>query len=71
MIRVLCIENDIGAAANFGGPVETRGKTFDIYAPQLEAWLTERDKWIKRSVTAVEVIEALPPNAVTVPEIPL
>ena len=58
MIRVLCVENDIGAAANVGGPAEVRGKTFDIAAPQLEAWLTDRDdKWIKRSVSAIEVIE--------------
>lgn len=59
MIRILCVECDIGTAANIGGAVETKGKSFDIECPELEAWLNglseSQRKWISRTVAAVEV----------------
>lgn len=61
VIRILCVECDIGTAVNIGGPVEQKGKSFDIDCPDLEAWLSRADmsdgakKWVSRSVAAVEV----------------
>jgi hypothetical protein len=75
MIRLIIRDTHYGAAANVGGDVETRLKTFDVELPaEIEAYLREftdeRDKllaenknrWWNREVIGVEV---LPNIAVT------
>lgn len=39
MIRIIVRIDDAGMAANVGGSVQTRYKTFDVDLPELEAFL--------------------------------
>ena len=41
MIRILVRVDDAGMAANVGGSVETKYKTFDVDLPELEKYLRE------------------------------
>ena len=55
MIRVIVRTDDATMAANVGGVVHSQFKTFDIEAPQLEAYLNERmSTYLQRQVTGVE-----------------
>jgi hypothetical protein len=59
MLRVIVRETNVGAAANVGGPVTTKVKTFDIDAPALEAHLREKlDEYISREAIGVEILNA-------------
>ena len=71
MIRIICTETDFGDAANIGGPVIVRHKTFDIDAPEVEEWLRfpaeelkrlraaypSNNIWISRFTHGVELID--------------
>ena len=72
MIRLIIRDTDYGAAANVGGYVETRFKTFDVELPaDVEAYLREftdeRDRllaekkniWWNREVIGVEVLRKI------------
>jgi len=66
-LRVVVRTDDAGMAANVGGSVLSEFKTFDIDAPELEAFLreyTDRSKtgtcYWHRQVIGAEVI-AIPP----------
>ena len=62
MLRIICCDVNCGAAANVGGPVHTAFKTFDVDAPEVEAFLLEfvgKGGYTERSVTGVEI---LPPD---------
>lgn len=55
MIRVVVQTNDAGMAANVGGSVHTTIRTFDIEAPELEAYLREpMGTYAHRQVLGVE-----------------
>lgn len=60
MIRIICQETNTGDAAIVGGPVHLSYKTFDVAAPELEAWLNqpeaERSIYIMREPHGVELI---------------
>jgi hypothetical protein len=60
MIRLIASETDAGQAANVGGPVSVRHKTFDIHIPELEAWINEplEKKWgyIERRFEGIEIL---------------
>jgi hypothetical protein len=56
MLRFICRETDIGAAANVGGPVHTTHKTFTDVA-ELEDWLKIETQWATRECLGVEVVE--------------
>lgn len=69
MIRLIIRDTDYGAAANVGGDVETRLKTFDVELPaEVEAYLREftderdrllaekKNRWWNREVIGVEVL---------------
>jgi hypothetical protein len=56
MIRLICFEADAGMAANVGGPVRITRKTFDIEAPEMEAWLREEGSYINRGFEGIEVL---------------
>ncbi len=64
MIRIVIQETDFGNAANIGGPVETRIKTFDVELPEVEKHLHAAEKakeekrqcWFSRQVIGVEVL---------------
>lgn len=63
MIRIVCTEFDYAAHAHIEGakPI-TRYRTFDIEAPELEAWLVaekgtrERPGYVDRYINGVEVL---------------
>ncbi len=58
MIRVVVKTDGAGMAANVGGSVYERIKSFDIYAPFLEEYLREKlGGYSHRQVVGVEVIE--------------
>jgi len=57
MIRIICADTDYSSAANVGGPVDTRHRTFDIDAPEVEAFLKGSGKWNSRSFVGIEVVE--------------
>lgn len=69
MLRIIVRTVDYGRAANIGGsPVETL-KTFDVSAPEVEAFMEEyradikkeqehkRQIWWDRSIAGVEVLD--------------
>lgn len=60
MIRIICQETNTGDAAHVGGPVHLSYKTFDVDAPELEAWLhqpeAERSIYCMREPHGVEVL---------------
>lgn len=61
MIRVIVTTVNAGAAANVGGPVHVQHKTFDVSAPALEAFMSEKlGSYTERSIAGVEVIEGDP-----------
>lgn len=59
MIRVIVTIADAGMAANVGGPVEVSARTFDVSAPELEAFLRvpPHEKYTSRFVSGVEILE--------------
>ncbi len=59
MIRIVCIENDFGAAANAGGPAEISHKTFDCECQKLEEWLKKAQDltYCNRSIVGCEILE--------------
>jgi hypothetical protein len=54
MLRIIAEESDIGAAANVGGPVIVRHKTFDVNAPEVERYLSLKQQWATRQIIGVE-----------------
>jgi hypothetical protein len=58
MLRLIVQIVDTGAAANIGGPVETRYRTFDVDLPEVEAELRKADNWTTRHVVGAEVLAA-------------
>jgi hypothetical protein len=58
-LRIILQGVNYGAAANVGGPVFTEFKTFDIEAPEIEAWLSETIPYGHRQVAGAEVVAAL------------
>lgn len=73
MLRIICVENDYGAAANIGGPVDISHKTFDVECAAVEEWLQARrlpkgspgPSYANRSIAGVEVLP--PAEATAVP----
>lgn len=61
MLRIVVQTDDASMAANVGGKVETKFRTFDIDAPELEAFLREPEgkKWqfTQRQAVGIEVID--------------
>lgn len=56
-IRIIVTTTDAGAAAHVGGPVHITHKTFDIEAPELEAFMAEQKRSFEyRCITGVEVL---------------
>jgi hypothetical protein len=56
-IRIIVREVETGAACNVGGPVNVSHKTFDIDAPQLEAYLRVAQSYTTREVVGCELLE--------------
>ena len=56
MIRIIVQESCFAMAANVGGPVQVKCKTFDVDFPELEAFLTSEQKYAERQVLGVEVV---------------
>ena len=59
-LRIIVRQTDCGDAANVGGDVHTSFRTFDIKAPEVEAWLCQHEQvkgpnYITRQVVGVEV----------------
>ena len=59
MIRIVVTVACAGMAANVGGPVEIKMRTFDIDNPELETLLRigERDSYSTAHVSGAEVID--------------
>ncbi len=58
MIRLITRMVDIGAAANVGGPVDSRFKTFDVLIPELEQYLKKNNcQYVSCEVIGVEVVD--------------
>jgi len=56
VIRIVCCEADVGVAANLGGSVQFRYKTFDVELPQVEDWLRGQGaRYVERTVSGIEV----------------
>ncbi len=57
MLRIIITTTDCGAAANVGGPVIVRHKTFDVPAPEVEAFLNAQKKgtYVDSFISGVEV----------------
>lgn len=58
MLRLIVQIVDIGDAANVGGPVQTRYRTFDVDLPEVEAELRTDYKWATRSLVGAELLNA-------------
>ena len=63
MIRITVVTTDACRAANVGGPVEVSYRSFDSEAPELEAFMAERDGWsanvksmCDRTIVGVELL---------------
>ena len=57
MIRLVMRQDDMCHAANAGGPVVTEYKTFDVIAPEVEAWLTgEGNSYTQRQFVGIELL---------------
>jgi len=60
MIRVICSETDAGLAANVGGPVTVKCKTFDYNLEEVETWLSQANQpdftYIERRFVGIEII---------------
>jgi hypothetical protein len=61
-LRIIVCDVDSGYACNVGGPVAVNYRTFDIDAPEVEAFLREpsEKKWSysQRTISGVEVLAA-------------
>ena len=68
MIRYICREDDIGAAANVGGPVQSTYHTFTDVAA-VERWISMLDldsgarRWLTRTIIACEVVPEMDKEA--------
>jgi hypothetical protein len=64
MIRIVVCIADAGMAANVGGPVQTRFRTFDILCPELESLLRMGDAgatgYVQAHVSGVELLADVP-----------
>jgi hypothetical protein len=59
MVRIICTESDAAMAANVGGPVTQRMKSFDVDIPELEKWLKDRPStYMERTFTGLELLAA-------------
>lgn len=61
MIRIIVQTDDAGMAANCGGSVDTKFRTFDVDLPEVEAFLREPNgvgvwRYAHRQVKGVEVL---------------
>jgi hypothetical protein len=60
MIRIVVQEAEAGMAANVGGPVQIKYRTFDVNLPELEAYLREPKEqkltYTDRQVSGVELL---------------
>lgn len=57
MIRIVVQRSEAGMAANVGGPVHTSVKTFDLDAPEFEAYMrAERGTYEDKMVVGVEIL---------------
>lgn len=57
MIRLVMRQDDMGHAANAGGPIVTEYKTFDVDIPQLELWLRENGGiYMQRQLAGIELL---------------
>ena len=55
LLRIICVDSDHGAAANIGGPVDTKHKTFEVDCPaDLAAFLDDERSYRVRFIEAVE-----------------
>ena len=59
MLRLLLKHDDAGMAANVGGSVLTTFKTFDVEAPEVEAWLKlpEGNIYAQVQIIGVELVK--------------
>lgn len=63
MIRIIVVTTDACRAANVGGPVEVSYRTFDIAAPEVEAFMAERHDWkntgslADRTIVGIELLD--------------
>ena len=58
-LRVIVTTTDAEAAANVGGPVHVTHKTFDIEAPEVEAFMAEKmHSYQYRAIVGVEVLQS-------------
>lgn len=61
-LRVIVCESDAEAAAHVGGPVHVAYRTFDIEAPELEAFIrAPRGSFMNRQVSGVEILPEAEP----------
>lgn len=66
MLRIIICQTDCAAAANVGGPVEIEYRTFDIEAPEVEAYLrAEVGSYARRQIVGTELRGAAPPQEQT------
>lgn len=63
MIRLIMREDDMGHAANAGGPVVTQFKTFDVDLPAVEEWLRQSSGiYSQRQLAGIELLPAASTN---------
>lgn len=55
-VRIIVATTDARCAANVGGPVHVSYTTFDVSAPDLEAFMAQKWECVERSIVGVEVI---------------
>lgn len=62
MLRLIVRESDVGDAANVGGPVLVRYKTFDVQLPQIEELLrlSPGQGWARYELIGAEILEQSP-----------
>lgn len=61
MLRVIVATTDASRAAHVGGPVQVTYKTFDIDAPEVEAFMAQaypRNQFWDRTLVGVEILDA-------------
>lgn len=64
MLRAIIRNTDHAAAANIGGPIETRYITVDFDCPEVERWLAAGVPYQSREVVGVEVLIPAAPSTV-------
>lgn len=58
MLRIITREQDSNDAAHIGGETEITYRTFDAEAPEVEAWLRQKDLgYVSRTVIGIELVE--------------